>query len=75
MRPKLRKYLKLFFVKVIKSKLKCYRFSMNAKHDLSIMTSLKNPYARKLKKSVTTRLGEYVIVSFKIMSEDIGVPY
>ena len=48
---------------------------MKAKYNLSIMTSRTNLFARKLKNSVTIRLGEYVIGSFKSMSEDIGVPY
>ena len=39
------------------------------------MKSRKNPYASKLKKSVTMRLSEDVIGYFKAMAEEAGVPY
>ncbi|MDH2919561.1 MAG: BrnA antitoxin family protein [Sideroxydans sp.] len=39
------------------------------------MKSRKNPYAAKLKKSVTMRLGEDVVGYFKNMAEEQGVPY
>jgi len=39
------------------------------------MKSRKNPYASKLKKPVTMRLGEDIINYFKGMAEDSGVPY
>jgi predicted DNA binding CopG/RHH family protein len=48
---------------------------MRAEYDLSKMKSRKNPYASKLKKSVTMRLSEDVIGCFKLMAEDAGVPY
>jgi predicted DNA binding CopG/RHH family protein len=48
---------------------------MRAEYDLSKMKSRKNPYASKLKKSVTMRLSEDVIGYFKMMAEDAGVPY
>ena len=48
---------------------------MKAEYDLSKMKSRKNPYASKLKKSVTMRLSEDVISYFKDMSEENGVPY
>jgi predicted DNA binding CopG/RHH family protein len=48
---------------------------MKAEYDLSNMKSRKNPYASKLKKSVTMRLSEDVIDYFKRMAEDAGVPY
>ncbi|PCI63390.1 MAG: antitoxin [Gammaproteobacteria bacterium] len=48
---------------------------MKAEYDLSKMKSRKNPYASKLKKPVTMRLGEDVIVYFKSMAEDSSVPY
>lgn len=35
----------------------------------------KNPYARRLKKSVTIRLDEATIDYFKSLAEDTGVPY
>ena len=48
---------------------------MKKEYDLSKMKSRKNPYASKLKKPVTMRLGEDVINYFKGMAEDSGVPY
>ena len=48
---------------------------MKKEYDLSKMKSRKNPYASKLKKPVTMRLGEDVINYFKSMAEDTGVPY
>ncbi len=37
--------------------------------------SVKNPYAKKLKKQVTIRLDEDTINYFKRMSDDKGIPY
>ena len=48
---------------------------MKAEYDLSKMKSRKNPYASKLKKSVTMRLSEDVIGYFKAMADEAGVPY
>jgi predicted DNA binding CopG/RHH family protein len=48
---------------------------MRAEYDLSKMKSRKNPYASKLKKSVTMRLSEDVIGYFKMMADEAGVPY
>ncbi|WP_067515152.1 CopG family antitoxin [Endozoicomonas ascidiicola] len=48
---------------------------MKDEYDLSKMKSRKNPYASKLKKPVTMRLGEDVIDYFKKMAEETGVPY
>ena len=48
---------------------------MKTEYDLSQMKSRKNPYASKLKKPVTMRLSEDVIVYFKKMAEEAGVPY
>ncbi len=48
---------------------------MKAEYDLSKMKSKKNPYASKLKKSVTMRLSEDVIDYFKKLAEETGVPY
>ena len=48
---------------------------MKKEYDFSKMTSRKNPYASKLKKSVTIRLSEDVIEYFKGMAEESGVPY
>jgi predicted DNA binding CopG/RHH family protein len=48
---------------------------MKTEYDLSTMKSRKNPYAAKLKKSVTMRLSEDVIDYFKQMADEKGVPY
>lgn len=48
---------------------------MKKEYDFSKMKSRKNPYASRLKKSVTIRLGEDVIEYFKSMSEESGIPY
>ena len=48
---------------------------MKTEYDLSTMKSRKNPYAAKLKKSVTMRLSEDVISYFKQMADEKGVPY
>lgn len=48
---------------------------MKTEYDLSQMKSRKNPYASKLKKSVTIRLGEDVLGYFKEMADTTGVPY
>jgi predicted DNA binding CopG/RHH family protein len=48
---------------------------MKAQYDLSKMTSRRNPYAARLKKSVTMRLSEDVVQYFKNMAAEAGVPY
>ena len=48
---------------------------MKAEYDFSKMKSRKNPYAAKLKKSVTMRLSEDVVAYFKGMAVEAGVPY
>ena len=48
---------------------------MKAEYDLSRMKSRRNPYASKLKKPVTMRLSEDVVVYFKGMAMEAGVPY
>jgi predicted DNA binding CopG/RHH family protein len=48
---------------------------MRAEYDLSKLKSRRNPYASKLKKSVTMRLSEDVVAYFKLMAVDAGVPY
>jgi uncharacterized protein (DUF4415 family) len=37
--------------------------------------SVKNPYAKKLKKQVTIRIDEDTIQYFKELAEDKGIPY
>ncbi|MDR3392018.1 MAG: CopG family antitoxin [Sulfuriferula sp.] len=48
---------------------------MKSEYDFSTMKSHKNPYAAKLKRSVTMRLSEDVIGYFKQMADEAGVPY
>lgn len=48
---------------------------MKTEYDLSTMKSRKNPYAAKLKTSVTMRLSEDVISYFKNMADEKGIPY
>jgi predicted DNA binding CopG/RHH family protein len=48
---------------------------MKAEYNLAKMKSRKNPYAAQLKKSVTMRLSEDVIIYFKQMADEAGVPY
>jgi predicted DNA binding CopG/RHH family protein len=48
---------------------------MKAEYDLTKLQSRKNPYANKLKKSVTIRLSEDIIGYFKGISDETGVPY
>jgi uncharacterized protein (DUF4415 family) len=48
---------------------------MKAEYDFSKMKSRKNPYASKLKKQVTIRMGEDVIEYFKEMAEETSIPY
>jgi len=46
---------------------------MRKEYDFS--NSVKNPYAKKLKKPISIRLDEDTIAYFKGMSEEIGIPY
>ena len=48
---------------------------MKTEYDLSKLQARKNPYASKLKKSVTMRLSEDIISYFKDMAIESGVPY
>lgn len=48
---------------------------MEKEYDFSTMKKRKNPYAGKLKKPVTIRLGEDVIDYFKSMAQEVGIPY
>ena len=45
---------------------------MREHYDFS--SSVKNPYAKKLKKQITIRLDEDTISYFKEMAEDKGIP-
>jgi uncharacterized protein (DUF4415 family) len=48
---------------------------MRQEYDFSKMKGRKNPYARRLKKQVTLRLGVDVIAYFKDLAEETGIPY
>ena len=46
---------------------------MRKQYDFS--KARRNPYARRLKKSVTIRLDEATVVYFKDLADDTGIPY
>ena len=48
---------------------------MKKEYDLSKMKGRRNPYARRLKKQVTIRLGTDIIEYFKSLAEETGIPY
>ena len=48
---------------------------MRKEYDFLKMRGRKNPYAKRLKKQVTLRLGIDVIEYFKGLAAEIGVPY
>ncbi len=45
------------------------------KNEYDFSKSVKNPYAKHLKKQVTLRLGVDVIDYFKNLADETGVPY
>jgi predicted DNA binding CopG/RHH family protein len=48
---------------------------MRKEYDFKSMKGRKNPYARKLKKQITIRIGVDVLEYFKELAEDTGIPY
>ena len=48
---------------------------MRVAYDFTQMKGRRNPYASRLKKPVTMRLGSDVVEYFKTMAEKMGVPY
>jgi len=48
---------------------------MKKEYDLKSMKSRPNPFASKLKKAISIRLGVDVIEYFKQVSHETGVPY
>ena len=48
---------------------------MKKEYDFSKMKGHKNPYAKKLKKQVTIRMGVDIIDYFKGLAEETGIPY
>ncbi|MCD6024190.1 MAG: hypothetical protein K0Q91_1106 [Fibrobacteria bacterium] len=48
---------------------------MRDHYDLENMKSWKNPYAKRLKQSVTIRLDSGTVVYFKGLADETGMPY
>ena len=48
---------------------------MKAEYDLTKMKNRRNPYAKRLKKQLTIRMGLDIIEHFKRMAEETGIPY
>ena len=48
---------------------------MKREYDLSKMKSRPNPYAKRLKKQLTIRMGVDIIAYFKAMATETGIPY
>jgi uncharacterized protein (DUF4415 family) len=48
---------------------------MKKEYDLSKMKRRPNPYARRLKKQLTIRMGVDIIDYFKSMAMQTGIPY
>jgi len=48
---------------------------MKKEYDLSKMKKRRNPYASRLKRQVTIRMGTDIIAYFKAMAEETGIPY
>jgi uncharacterized protein (DUF4415 family) len=48
---------------------------MRKEYDLSKMRARKNPYAKRLKKQITIRVGVDVLEYFKELAAETGIPY
>ena len=48
---------------------------MRKEYDFSKMKGRKNPFAKKLKKQITIRLGVDTLDYFKKLSDQTGIPY
>ncbi len=48
---------------------------MRTEYDFSKMKGRKNPYAKKLQKQITMRIGIDIIDYFKQQAEETGIPY
>lgn len=48
---------------------------MKKEYDLSKMKSRRNPYAKRLKRQVTIRMGVDIVEYSKGMAEETGIPY
>jgi uncharacterized protein (DUF4415 family) len=51
------------------------RCIMKKEYDLTKMKSRQNPYAKRVKKQLTIRMGVDIIEYFKSMSRPTGIPY
>ena len=47
----------------------------NMRKNYDFSKSVKNPYARRMKKQITIRVDEAAIAYFKAMGEERGIPY
>lgn len=50
-------------------------WKMKKEFDLTKMKKRRNPYASRLKKQVTIRMGTDIISYFKKMADNSGIPY
>ncbi|HPU86224.1 MAG TPA: BrnA antitoxin family protein [Candidatus Latescibacteria bacterium] len=48
---------------------------MKEEYDLTKLKSRRNPYASRLKRQVTIRMGTDIVTYFKSMSDETGIPY
>ena len=48
---------------------------MKKEYDLSKMKRRPNPYAKRLKRQITIRMGVDIIDYFKKLAEETGIPY
>lgn len=48
---------------------------MKSEYDFSKMKGRKNPYAQRLKKQITIRLGQDIIYYFKSLAQESDIPY
>lgn len=48
---------------------------MKEEYDLSQLKKRRNPYASRLKKQVTIRMGTDIIGYFKALAQESGIPY
>ena len=48
---------------------------MRKVYNFSTMKGQKNPYAKKLNKQVTIRMGVDIIAYFKELADETGIPY
>ena len=48
---------------------------MKEEYDLTKLKSRRNPYASRLKRQVTIRMGTDIVTYFKSMSDETGITY